>query len=570
MLDYFLEAIYKSAQQRSTRNEMAEGLKNLPIDELRKLASGEVKLSGYDDDNWICKFEGTPFYDEALALETQCLELDTKQQEMDLEDSQRRREESRASNEVWDAKDAIRLKKRLLELALRKAELGERRGESLVEETEPELEEGELEDEEKSAAAYFVNKRRHEVLAKFAAELTTGAREEIKTKNFAVSAKKSDTGEPKYPIHDPAHARNALVRVRQFGSPSEKSKVYSAVAKKYPALATRSEVVPPQQQRKAEKKLGLEKGEESQKVEAPKQKVSHAVASMRLGAALAKMAALSPADAYGLTEEELMEAAAGGAKDMKGMRAAALSGMKDMRGDLEEAASYAKAHPIKHRLPLAVGLGIPAGVGGAMIGHAVRPGLGTAIGGLGGAALGGVGGYALTPSPEEKAQLAQNYAEAAAQMGRSATLRAGLRRAMLEHAILGDAGKSGALTALRSEIGPKTASVNTLQVADLWGRQMAFNEYGAMQKEALGIAGTALQGLRGAGRFLQAAGKGVYGAGKAGGVQGAKGALGRVTGLGGQMAGQFAMQNPQAAALLAGGALGAAGLGGAALGRTTA
>lgn len=108
---------------------------------------------------------------------------------------------------------------------------------------------------------------------KRAAVLTTEAREKIKPKNFAVSSKKSDTGEPKYPINDPKHARNALTRVRQFGTPAEKSQVYSAVSKKYPALATRSEVIPEKKQRTAEKKLGLGKGEESQKAEKAVQKV---------------------------------------------------------------------------------------------------------------------------------------------------------------------------------------------------------------------------------------------------------------------------------------------------------
>ena len=42
--------------------------------------------------------------------------------------------------------------------------------------------------------------------------------------------------ERKYPIEDKAHARNALARVSQFGSSSEKSKVRSAVHRKYPDI----------------------------------------------------------------------------------------------------------------------------------------------------------------------------------------------------------------------------------------------------------------------------------------------------------------------------------------------
>jgi len=43
-------------------------------------------------------------------------------------------------------------------------------------------------------------------------------------------------GERKYPIHDIAHARNALARVTQYGNAEEKKKVRSAVYKKYPEL----------------------------------------------------------------------------------------------------------------------------------------------------------------------------------------------------------------------------------------------------------------------------------------------------------------------------------------------
>lgn len=79
-------------------------------------------------------------------------------------------------------------------------------------------------------------------MAKAAAELTEAARDKIKPKNFAVPAKKSDTGEPKYPVEDKRHAASALTRVRQFGSPAEKSSVYKAVAKKYPEMAAESSI----------------------------------------------------------------------------------------------------------------------------------------------------------------------------------------------------------------------------------------------------------------------------------------------------------------------------------------
>ena len=44
--------------------------------------------------------------------------------------------------------------------------------------------------------------------------------------------------ERKYPIHDRAHAINALARVQQFGTPEEKRKVIAAVCRRYPDLPT--------------------------------------------------------------------------------------------------------------------------------------------------------------------------------------------------------------------------------------------------------------------------------------------------------------------------------------------
>jgi hypothetical protein len=61
------------------------------------------------------------------------------------------------------------------------------------------------------------------------AELTTEAREKLPEKAFALAG-------GRYPINDAAHARNALARVSQFGTPGEKSKVRSAVHKKFPGI----------------------------------------------------------------------------------------------------------------------------------------------------------------------------------------------------------------------------------------------------------------------------------------------------------------------------------------------
>jgi hypothetical protein len=59
---------------------------------------------------------------------------------------------------------------------------------------------------------------------------TTKNRKKLSTKTFALPGKR------KYPIPDKAHARNALARVAQNGTPAEQKKVKDAVKKRFPGL----------------------------------------------------------------------------------------------------------------------------------------------------------------------------------------------------------------------------------------------------------------------------------------------------------------------------------------------
>ena len=65
------------------------------------------------------------------------------------------------------------------------------------------------------------------------AKLTSKGRKRIKASNFAIPKKRA------YPIHDLAHARNALARVSQYGTPAEKAMVRRKVYAKYPGLKKR-------------------------------------------------------------------------------------------------------------------------------------------------------------------------------------------------------------------------------------------------------------------------------------------------------------------------------------------
>jgi hypothetical protein len=59
--------------------------------------------------------------------------------------------------------------------------------------------------------------------------LTAAERHALPKKDFALSGER-------YPINDASHARNALARVSQHGTPEEKAKVRSKVASKYPGI----------------------------------------------------------------------------------------------------------------------------------------------------------------------------------------------------------------------------------------------------------------------------------------------------------------------------------------------
>jgi hypothetical protein len=61
------------------------------------------------------------------------------------------------------------------------------------------------------------------------AKLTAKARKAIPAKQFAGPDRS-------YPIEDASHARNALSRVAQFGSPALKARVRAKVKAKYPGI----------------------------------------------------------------------------------------------------------------------------------------------------------------------------------------------------------------------------------------------------------------------------------------------------------------------------------------------
>jgi hypothetical protein len=60
-------------------------------------------------------------------------------------------------------------------------------------------------------------------------KLTAATRNRLPSGSFALPGRR-------YPIEDATHARNALTRVSQYGSPNEKARVRAAVHRRYPGL----------------------------------------------------------------------------------------------------------------------------------------------------------------------------------------------------------------------------------------------------------------------------------------------------------------------------------------------
>lgn len=62
------------------------------------------------------------------------------------------------------------------------------------------------------------------------ARLTSAQRNKLPSKSFAIPGSRA------YPIEDAAHARNALARVSQYGTPAEKAEVRAKVHARYPGI----------------------------------------------------------------------------------------------------------------------------------------------------------------------------------------------------------------------------------------------------------------------------------------------------------------------------------------------
>lgn len=73
-------------------------------------------------------------------------------------------------------------------------------------------------------------------------KLSAKQRQSMPRSDFALPGKgkgREGKGAGSYPIPDKSHARNALARVAQHGTPEEKAKVRNAVHRKFPNIGDR-------------------------------------------------------------------------------------------------------------------------------------------------------------------------------------------------------------------------------------------------------------------------------------------------------------------------------------------
>ena len=66
------------------------------------------------------------------------------------------------------------------------------------------------------------------------ARLTAAQRRRLPKSDYAIPSKAPKSGS--YPINDRSHARNALARVAQHGTPAQKARVRAAVRRRYPGI----------------------------------------------------------------------------------------------------------------------------------------------------------------------------------------------------------------------------------------------------------------------------------------------------------------------------------------------
>jgi hypothetical protein len=115
-------------------------------------------------------------------------------------------------------------------------------------------------------------------------------------------------------------------------------------------------------------------------------------------------------------------------------------GAAETVGRRKGTAAWTKEHPFAAKMPSTIGLGAFGGMGGALLGGAIKPGMGRLVGGGIGAGLGSLLGYAAGPTPEGTARDAAQAAMAHGALTDIAIRSAVMDRAAEIGSLLGYAG----------------------------------------------------------------------------------------------------------------------------------
>ncbi len=393
MLDRFLEVAYEAEKQASNRQQLVDELKRLPVDELKKIASGESKIAYIGDDPcWLDKFKDSPFYQDALALEEQGLELEIVRQQKEMAERQNR-------DTTWEEQDALRVKKRMLELELRKAEAqaaGAPPEPEMAPPAAPAPEPAPAQPTEtpKQAAALrngpdIVRSVQKAVggAAKRGKELLTGSRQKELFRKMDATRVKGDRAEglmenAKRGLQRPSHGD-----LRDF---MKGHSIKSTNAKRQALLS------------KAHDAEQLKSGITQAAAGAGALGTAGAAAHHVLKKKEAARSPMSPLRASDYYTDPIFEAAynhRGAAPSPE-----VLQMMQDqVRGDIgseiagqERTLQYSKDHPVLSRLPVSAVMGLMGAAGGAAIGGSGKAAL---IGG----GLGALGGFALAPGARHHA-----------------------------------------------------------------------------------------------------------------------------------------------------------------------
>jgi len=123
MLTELMKVAYEQKEKRANQEAVHALLKQFPSEELYKLATGEVTKEAFLDSGpldgpktWIDRFKGSPFFEQAVALEQEEIQLE-------MDELSKRQQKDQERDAVWSLRDQLRLKKRLLELQAAQADV---------------------------------------------------------------------------------------------------------------------------------------------------------------------------------------------------------------------------------------------------------------------------------------------------------------------------------------------------------------------------------------------------------------------------------------------------------------